>query len=66
MFATGLRALPPAGMQPRPSIDFIYNSTFPLSNTCGNVIRLPVSGSYEQFKTSMDFGIQNSPGFGQP
>ncbi|MBN3270471.1 ASM3A phosphodiesterase, partial [Polyodon spathula] len=41
IFATGLRTLPSAGMQPQPSIDLIYNSTFPLSNTCGNVIRLP-------------------------
>lgn len=64
MFATGLRSLPPAGIQPRPSIEFLSNSQFPMAHTCGNIIKLPLADTYSSFKTSMDFGIQNSPGFG--
>uniref|UniRef100_A0A3Q1EK95 HECT domain-containing protein n=1 Tax=Acanthochromis polyacanthus TaxID=80966 RepID=A0A3Q1EK95_9TELE len=51
MFATGLNTLPPAGIQPQP-------------NTCANTIKIPMSKTYEQFQKDMDFGIQNSPGFG--
>ncbi|XP_039473092.1 G2/M phase-specific E3 ubiquitin-protein ligase-like [Oreochromis aureus] len=64
MFATGLTALPPAGMIPPPCLEFSSDSPFPVANTCANALKLPVSESYRVFKANMDFGIQNSPGFG--
>lgn len=64
MFATGLTALPPAGMIPPPCLEFSSDSPFPVANTCANALKLPLSESYRIFKANMDFGIQNSPGFG--
>ncbi|CAI5671471.1 unnamed protein product [Oreochromis niloticus] len=64
MFATGLTALPPAGMTPPPCLEFSSDSPFPVANTCANALKLPLSESYRIFKANMDFGIQNSPGFG--
>ncbi|KAK1176028.1 G2/M phase-specific E3 ubiquitin-protein ligase-like isoform X6, partial [Acipenser oxyrinchus oxyrinchus] len=64
MFATGLRSLPPAGIQPQPSMEFFSSSQFPMANTCGNIIRLPYADNYDEFKSAMEFGIKHSPGFG--
>ena len=64
MFSTGLRSLPPAGLDPLPRLEFLDNSPFPMANTCGNVLKLPLLDSYRVFKTQMDFGMQNSPGVG--
>ncbi|KAJ8370773.1 hypothetical protein SKAU_G00108010 [Synaphobranchus kaupii] len=64
MFATGLSSLPPAGIAPLPCIEFLTNSPYPMANTCANTLKLPLLHSYSLFKTHMDFGIQNSPGFG--
>lgn len=64
MFATGLAALPPAGMTPPPRIEFLSDSPFPVANTCANTLKLPLLESYSVFKANMDFGIQNAPGFG--
>ncbi|XP_025760309.1 G2/M phase-specific E3 ubiquitin-protein ligase [Oreochromis niloticus] len=65
MFATGLTAVPPAGMTPPPPrIQFLSVSPFPVSNTCANTLKLPICDSYSIFKANMDFGIQNAPGFG--
>ncbi|KAJ1170684.1 hypothetical protein NDU88_002557 [Pleurodeles waltl] len=71
-FVTGANTVPPLGFNPQPSIEFLHVcsgqvqlSMFPEANTCGNVLRLPLSMSYEEFKTNMDFGILNSPGFGR-
>ncbi|XP_045068474.1 G2/M phase-specific E3 ubiquitin-protein ligase-like isoform X1 [Coregonus clupeaformis] len=64
MFATGLSSLPPSGLEPLPQIEFLEDSAFPMANTCSNSLRLPLLDSYTLFKTQMDFGIQNSPGFG--
>nr|XP_055034496.1 G2/M phase-specific E3 ubiquitin-protein ligase-like [Misgurnus anguillicaudatus] len=64
MFATGLAALPPAGITPPPRIEFLSNSPFPVANTCANTLKLPLLDSYSVFKRNMDFGIQNAPGFG--
>ncbi|KAJ8015932.1 hypothetical protein DPEC_G00001840 [Dallia pectoralis] len=64
MFATGLASLPPAGMTPLPCIDFLPDSPFPMSNTCANTLKLPLLETYSVFKTNMEFGLQNSPGFG--
>ncbi|XP_016117945.1 G2/M phase-specific E3 ubiquitin-protein ligase-like, partial [Sinocyclocheilus grahami] len=64
MFATGLTSLPPAGVAPQPWIVFLDNSLFPTANTCTNTLKLPILETYSLFQTQMDFGIQNSPGFG--
>lgn len=64
MFATGLTSLPPSGLEPLPRIEFLDDSPFPMANTCSNVLKLPLLDSYSVFKSQMDFGIQNSPGFG--
>lgn len=64
MFATGLTLLPPSGFEPLPQIEFLDDSPFPMANTCPNLLKLPLLHSYSVFKSQMDFGIQNSPGFG--
>ncbi|XP_073711562.1 G2/M phase-specific E3 ubiquitin-protein ligase-like [Misgurnus anguillicaudatus] len=64
MFATGLSSLPPSGLEPLPQIEFLDHSVFPMANTCANSLKLPLLDSYTLFKSQMDFGIQNSPGFG--
>lgn len=64
MFATGLTSLPPSGLDPLPSLQFLDDSLFPMANTCLNLLKLPMITSYSVFKSNMDFGIQNSPGFG--
>ncbi|XP_038146879.1 G2/M phase-specific E3 ubiquitin-protein ligase-like, partial [Cyprinodon tularosa] len=64
MFATGLSALPPAGITPRPSIGFLNDSPFPMATTCSNTLKLPLLDSYSVFRKNMEFGIKNAPGFG--
>ncbi|XP_055004167.1 G2/M phase-specific E3 ubiquitin-protein ligase-like isoform X2 [Boleophthalmus pectinirostris] len=64
MFATGVPRVPPAGMDPKPRLEFLASSTFPMANTCANTLKLPLLDCYSTFKTNMDFGIKNSPGFG--
>lgn len=64
MFATGLTAVPAAGMTPPPCIQFLSVLPFPVANTCANTLKLPICDSYSIFKANMDFGIQNAPGFG--
>lgn len=64
MFATGLSSLPPSGIKPRPKLVFQRVSRFPCSRTCANTMEIPLSMTYEEFQKDMDFGIQNSPGFG--
>ncbi|XP_055009244.1 G2/M phase-specific E3 ubiquitin-protein ligase-like isoform X1 [Boleophthalmus pectinirostris] len=64
MFATGLCSLPPSGIKPRPKLVFQRVSRFPCSRTCANTMEIPLSTTYEEFQKDMDFGIQNSPGFG--
>ncbi|XP_045898128.1 G2/M phase-specific E3 ubiquitin-protein ligase-like [Micropterus dolomieu] len=64
MFATGLSSLPPSGLEPLPQIEFLDDSVFPMANACSNTLKLPLLDSYTLFKSQMDFGIQNSPGFG--
>ena len=41
IFATGSDEIPPTGFEPRPRIEFLYN-TKPRANTCGNVLHLPL------------------------
>ncbi|XP_055007291.1 G2/M phase-specific E3 ubiquitin-protein ligase-like [Boleophthalmus pectinirostris] len=60
----GLCSLPPSGIKPRPKLVFQRVSRFPCSRTCANTMEIPLSTTYEEFQKDMDFGIQNSPGFG--
>ncbi|XP_033994265.1 LOW QUALITY PROTEIN: G2/M phase-specific E3 ubiquitin-protein ligase-like [Trematomus bernacchii] len=64
MFITGLKTEPPAGMTPHPCVTFSQETIYPMANTCANTITLPLLGTYASFKANIDFGIQNSPGFG--
>ncbi|XP_076002263.1 G2/M phase-specific E3 ubiquitin-protein ligase-like isoform X3 [Genypterus blacodes] len=64
MFAAGVPCVPPAGLSPLPCLQFISSSRFPMANTCGNMLKLPLLDTYGAFKANMDFGIKNSPGFG--
>uniref|UniRef100_UPI0037E860EC G2/M phase-specific E3 ubiquitin-protein ligase n=1 Tax=Semicossyphus pulcher TaxID=241346 RepID=UPI0037E860EC len=66
MFGTGLREVPPAAIQPQPQLVFQKDSRFPVANVCSNTIKIPMLPSYEEFQQAMDYGIQNSPGFGLP
>ncbi|KAL3977584.1 serine/threonine-protein phosphatase 2A regulatory subunit B' [Sarotherodon galilaeus] len=66
MFATGLKEIPPAAIQPKPQLLFQTTSRFPVADVCANTIKIPVLHSYEDFQEAMDYGIQNSPGFGLP
>ncbi|XP_029701347.1 uncharacterized protein [Takifugu rubripes] len=50
MFATGLTSLPPSGLEPLPKIEFLDGSPFPMSNTCSNLLKLPILDSYSVFK----------------
>lgn len=66
MFGTGLKEVPPAAIQPPPKLVFQKSSRFPMANVCTNTIKIPILPSYEEFQEAMDYGMQNSPGFGLP
>lgn len=66
MFGTGLKEVPPAAIQPQPQLVFQKSSRFPMANVCSNTIKIPILPSYEEFQEAMDYGLQNSPGFGLP
>ncbi|XP_057184324.1 G2/M phase-specific E3 ubiquitin-protein ligase-like isoform X1 [Triplophysa rosa] len=66
MFGTGLKEVPAGEIQPQPQLVFQKTSRFPVANVCANTIKIPVLQSYEEFQEAMDYGIQNSPGFGLP
>lgn len=69
VFATGASEVPPLGFRPSPSIQF-WDDIRPRSNTCGNVLFLPLYPDsknevlYETFQSFMDDAILNSPTFG--
>ena len=72
LFATGCKDLPPRKIYP--SIEFLHEDEacgkklrFPKANTCSDVLRLPVVHStYKEFKSDMNFGIQNGRGLHLP
>uniref|UniRef100_A0A3P8S6Z3 HECT domain-containing protein n=1 Tax=Amphiprion percula TaxID=161767 RepID=A0A3P8S6Z3_AMPPE len=65
VFFTGCDSIPALGFSPKPSLEFINHSRFPVANTCDNILRIPLHASYTAFKHDMDFAIRNSPGFGR-
>ena len=62
--ATGLSSLPPSGIKPRLMLEIQRMPRFPISRTCANTMEILLSMTYEEFQKDMNFGIQNSPGFG--
>ncbi|XP_072572064.1 G2/M phase-specific E3 ubiquitin-protein ligase-like isoform X1 [Paramormyrops kingsleyae] len=66
MFGTGLKEVPPAAIQPQPQLVFQKSARFPMANVCTNTIKIPILSRYEDFQEAMDYGMQNSPGFGLP
>ncbi|MEQ2222794.1 hypothetical protein ILYODFUR_030126, partial [Ilyodon furcidens] len=62
---SGCDSIPTLGFSPKPSLEFISYSRFPVANTCENILRIPFHNAYSDFKTDMDFAIRNSPGFGR-
>uniref|UniRef100_A0A9J8BR99 HECT domain-containing protein n=1 Tax=Cyprinus carpio carpio TaxID=630221 RepID=A0A9J8BR99_CYPCA len=65
VFFTGCDSIPALGFSPKPSLEFITCSRFPVANTCENILRIPVHAVYTSFRSDMDFAIRNSPGFGR-
>ncbi len=66
-FTTGMPVTPPIGFIPQPSISFTSESQYPLANTCGNMLKLPMKHkTLEEFGYHMCYGITNCAGFGKP
>ncbi len=68
VFATGMDELPPLGITPAPSIAFEHPEDmepsdprigFPIANTCGNILRLPILNEYGSFEANMLAAIIN-------
>lgn len=70
-FATGASIVPPIGFSPQPTIDFLHDQSgipgrcLPMANTCINCLKLPLCDTYNEFKDSMDYALQNTQGFGR-
>jgi len=64
-FTTGMPVEPPLGFSPQPSLNFISTSSFPIANTCANILNVPLEHTcYDEFVWHMCFGLLNSAGFG--
>jgi len=64
-FVTGASSVPPIGFTSPPSIVFQETSPFPISNTCANILKLPLSvDSFNMFMYNFCYGISNAIGFG--
>ncbi|XP_039458268.1 G2/M phase-specific E3 ubiquitin-protein ligase-like [Oreochromis aureus] len=66
MFATGLREIPPAAIQPKPRLLFQTTSRFPVADVCANTIKIPVLHSYEDFKKPWIMASRTLLGLGFP
>lgn len=73
IFATGMDEIPPLGITPAPSIAFGHPEEmepgdprigFPIANTCGNILRLPILDEYASFEANMLAAIINVKTFG--
>ena len=65
-FVTGASSVPPIGFSSRPTIIFQETSPFPISNTCANILKLPLSvDSFNMFMYNFCYGISNAIGFGR-
>uniref|UniRef100_A0A8D2Q439 G2/M-phase specific E3 ubiquitin protein ligase n=1 Tax=Varanus komodoensis TaxID=61221 RepID=A0A8D2Q439_VARKO len=59
VFATGIRNIPPIGFDPEPSVKFLHIK-YPNRKRHLNCLELPISNSYEKFKTILDFTIKST------
>ena len=67
IFATGASEIPAIGFESIPTIHFLEGDRLPKANTCGTILYLPLMHEgYDALNKFMDFGILNTPGFGQP
>ncbi|CAG9819138.1 unnamed protein product [Phaedon cochleariae] len=67
IFATGANHIPPLGFPLSPQITFLHDdsSPYPKANTCGLVLKLPVTHkSYEEFISALNFAFGNCNSFG--
>lgn len=62
-FATGMSEVPPLGFSPKPAIVFQSESILPMSNTCSNLLKLPLKS--QTYEYNMTFGFVNTAGFGK-
>uniref|UniRef100_A0A8C3RVP4 G2/M-phase specific E3 ubiquitin protein ligase n=1 Tax=Chelydra serpentina TaxID=8475 RepID=A0A8C3RVP4_CHESE len=59
VFATGISSIPSIGFEPDPSVKFLHIK-YPIGNRQLNCLELPITKTYEQFKSKMDFAISSS------
>ncbi|XP_062974961.1 G2/M phase-specific E3 ubiquitin-protein ligase [Elgaria multicarinata webbii] len=59
VFATGIRNIPPIGFDPEPSVKFLHIK-YPIRKRHLNCLELPITKSYEKFKTILDFAIRRT------
>ncbi|KAJ8049999.1 G2/M phase-specific E3 ubiquitin-protein ligase [Holothuria leucospilota] len=66
IFSTAASRIPPLGFPFDPCLEFHHDreSPFPTANTCALVLRLPLHDTYDDWKSKMESGIIQSPGFG--
>jgi hypothetical protein len=68
-FATGADCIPAQGFQATPHIVFAHDAQHPLpkSNTCLNLLKIPVQGNadFETFTMNFTSAIIGSLGFGE-
>ena len=63
VFATGLDAIPPLGIEPSPTLVFDHPANdhsrgVPFANTCANCLHVPVLADYELFKEMMMLALE--------
>uniref|UniRef100_A0A8D3DZU0 HECT domain-containing protein n=1 Tax=Scophthalmus maximus TaxID=52904 RepID=A0A8D3DZU0_SCOMX len=68
IFSTGLDKIPAMGFPTQPELEFLHPedgpAMFPMANTCGPVLRLPVQPTFPKFESAMDMGIGGAIQFG--
>ena len=65
VFITGASQIPPLGLSPMPSIDFISDDGLPTASTCSNILRIPYTlTEYARFEEVFDLAIRGCQGFG--
>uniref|UniRef100_A0A8D3E228 HECT domain-containing protein n=1 Tax=Scophthalmus maximus TaxID=52904 RepID=A0A8D3E228_SCOMX len=68
IFSTGLDKIPAMGFPTQPELEFLHPedgpAMFPMANTCGPVLRLPVQPTFPKFESAMEMGIGGAIQFG--
>ena len=72
VFATGMDSIPPLGFHPEPEITFGHPEDldpddasvgYPVANTCGNQLRLPILKTYPEFVANMRSALEMALNF---